>query len=137
MFGSLVERLTREAMGAGKPIDLDAYLESPPGARVAYSMLRSAGLLPREVELLREGLGEPTCEQEEQTTRGQIQRLQLERRVLVERNRAERRGDQGRYMAGGNPKKAGQGFDRYASGCYTHFAINLTLTAFGSFARPV
>ncbi len=40
--------------GKGKPIDLTAYFETPEEVRAAYSILKNAGLVPREVELLRE-----------------------------------------------------------------------------------
>ena len=40
--------------GAGKPIDLSAYFNTPEEIRVAYSVLKNAGILPREAELLRE-----------------------------------------------------------------------------------
>jgi hypothetical protein len=40
--------------GAGKPIDLSAYFNTPEEIRVAYSILKNAGILPQEAELLRE-----------------------------------------------------------------------------------
>lgn len=40
--------------GAGKPIDLSAYFNTPEEIRVAYSVLKNAGILPQEAELLRE-----------------------------------------------------------------------------------
>jgi hypothetical protein len=40
--------------GSGKPVTLDAYFATPPELRVAYSVLHNAGLVCREVELLRE-----------------------------------------------------------------------------------
>lgn len=40
--------------GAGKPLNLDAYFNTPETVRMAYSVLRNAGILPREIELLQE-----------------------------------------------------------------------------------
>jgi hypothetical protein len=59
----LAENRIREAMcegafdrlpGSGKPLDLEAYFKTPEDVRLAYSVLRSAGCLPEEVELLNE-----------------------------------------------------------------------------------
>lgn len=40
--------------GAGKPIDLSTYFDTPEEIRVAYSVLKNAGILPQEAEVLRE-----------------------------------------------------------------------------------
>jgi len=59
----VVEQIIQEAMargdfddlpGKGKPLDLDAYFSAPEDLRLAYSVLKNAGYLPEEVELLRE-----------------------------------------------------------------------------------
>ena len=58
-----VEEIIRNAMergefdnlaGAGKPIDLSAYFDTPEEMRLAYSVLKSADILPQEAELLKE-----------------------------------------------------------------------------------
>ena len=58
-----IEEIIREAMargefdnlpGAGKPIDLTAYFNTPEEVRLAYSVLKNAGILPQEAELLQE-----------------------------------------------------------------------------------
>lgn len=58
-----VEEIIRNAMargefdnlgGAGKPIDLSAYFDTPEEIRLAYSVLKSADILPQEAELLKE-----------------------------------------------------------------------------------
>ena len=63
MFSKGVEEAIRDAIergefdqlpGAGKPIDLDAYFETPEELRLAHSMLRNAGLVPTEVDLLQQ-----------------------------------------------------------------------------------
>ena len=62
-FDKTVEAIIKEAMergefdnlpGAGKPIDLSNYFETPEELRAAYSLLKNAGVAPREVELLKE-----------------------------------------------------------------------------------
>lgn len=62
-FEKIVESMIREAQargdfdnlpGQGKPIDLTEYFNTPEDVRVAQSMLKSAGMVPVEVELLQE-----------------------------------------------------------------------------------
>ena len=40
--------------GKGKPLDLDAYFATPEHLRMGYSILKSAEIIPEEMELLRE-----------------------------------------------------------------------------------
>ena len=40
--------------GKGKPLDLDAYFAIPEQLRMAYSILKSAEIVPEEMELLKE-----------------------------------------------------------------------------------
>ena len=40
--------------GKGKPIDLTDYFNTPEDFRLAYSILKNAGVLPEEVEILKE-----------------------------------------------------------------------------------
>jgi len=40
--------------GKGKPLDLDAYFATPEHLRMGYSILKSADIIPEEIELLRE-----------------------------------------------------------------------------------
>jgi Domain of unknown function (DUF1992) len=40
--------------GKGKPLDLDAYFATPEHLRVGYSILKSADIIPEEIELLKE-----------------------------------------------------------------------------------
>ena len=40
--------------GKGKPLDLDAYFATPERLRMGYSILKSADIIPEEMELLRE-----------------------------------------------------------------------------------
>lgn len=62
-FERLVENKICEAMakgefdnlpGRGRPLDLDAYFNTPPELRLGFAMLKSAGFVPLEVELQRE-----------------------------------------------------------------------------------
>jgi hypothetical protein len=62
-FDKLVEAIIKEAQergdfedlpGKGKPIDLTAYFDTPEEIRMAYSVLKNAGMTSREVELLKE-----------------------------------------------------------------------------------
>lgn len=59
----LVEEIISEAMargefdnlpGRGRPLDLDAYFSLPEDERAAITMLRNAGFVPEEVQLLRD-----------------------------------------------------------------------------------
>jgi hypothetical protein len=60
---SAIEQIIRDAIargefdnlsGAGKPIDLSAYFDTPEDLRMAYSVLKNADILPQEAELLKE-----------------------------------------------------------------------------------
>lgn len=62
-FDKIVEAAIQEAMargefenlaGQGKPIDLTEYFNTPEDVRVAQAMLKNAGMVPVEVELLQE-----------------------------------------------------------------------------------
>ena len=60
---SAIEQKIREAMargefdnlsGAGKPLDLDAYFNTPEDLRMAFAMLKSNEFVPEEVEIFKE-----------------------------------------------------------------------------------
>jgi uncharacterized protein YutE (UPF0331/DUF86 family) len=40
--------------GTGKPLDLDAYFATPEHLRMGYSILKSADIIPEEMELLKQ-----------------------------------------------------------------------------------
>jgi hypothetical protein len=40
--------------GKGKPLDLNEYFDTPEDIRVGYSLLKNAGYVPEEVDLLRQ-----------------------------------------------------------------------------------
>jgi hypothetical protein len=96
-----VEAIIQEAMqrgefddlpGKGKPIDLTAYFDAPEEVRAAYSILKNAGLVPREVELLREiaELRQVEAALVEEKKRleihRQIEKKQVEFSLMMERN---------------------------------------------------
>ena len=63
LFEKIVESIIQEAMargefenlpGKGKPIDLTEYFNTPKDVRVAQSLLKNAGMVPVEIELLQE-----------------------------------------------------------------------------------
>lgn len=61
-FERIAEMRIREAIAEGKfdvvadgrPLDLDDYFRTPEALRMAYSVLKSAGCVPEEVEYLKE-----------------------------------------------------------------------------------
>lgn len=101
-FEKIVEALIQEAMargefdnlpGKGKPIDLTAYFETPEEVRLAHSVLKGAGMTPREVDLLKEiaelkqiqaALME---EKKKQEIGKQIQQKQVEFGLMMERQK--------------------------------------------------
>jgi hypothetical protein len=62
-FDKFVESIIQEAMargefenlpGKGKPLDLTEYFNTPEDVRVAQAMLKNAGMVPVEIELLQD-----------------------------------------------------------------------------------
>ena len=60
---SAIEKQIKEAMargefdnlaGKGKPLDLEAYFNTPEDLRMAYSILKSNDFVPEEVEIMKE-----------------------------------------------------------------------------------
>lgn len=105
-FEKAVEAAIREAMqrgefdnlpGAGKPIDLSAYFETPEEVRLAYSVLKQAGIQPREVDLLQEIaelkqiLAAVTEEGKKAELQRQLQAKQVEFSLRLERSRGRGR----------------------------------------------
>lgn len=43
-----------DLVGAGKPLDLDGYFAAPSALRAGFGMLKSAGVVPPEVEAMRD-----------------------------------------------------------------------------------
>ena len=106
----LIEEKIREAMekgefdnlpGKGKPLDLDAYFATPEDVRLGYSVLKSAGCAPVEVELQKEieslkaRLDVSDDERERQSLRKEIEGKTLKLNLLTDgarRARRERKG---------------------------------------------
>ena len=62
-FDETIEALIKEAQaqgefdnlrGKGKPLDLTEYFNTPEDVRVAQAMLKNAGMVPVEIDLLQE-----------------------------------------------------------------------------------
>ena len=101
-FDNIVEALIKEAQargefdnlpGEGKPIDLTAYFETPEEVRLAQSLLKNAGMISPEVQLLKE-IAElrqvqeaVTDETKKQEIKKQIQQKQIEFNLMLERQR--------------------------------------------------
>jgi hypothetical protein len=105
-FDRLVEAKIQEAMergefdnlpGKGKPIDLTEYFETPEEVRLAYSVLKNAGMTAREVDLLQEiaelkqVLGAILDERKKQEIERQIHQKQMEFSLMLERRKRDKR----------------------------------------------
>ena len=95
----IVEEIIRDAMargefdnlpGRGKPLDLDAYFALPEEQRLAYTLLKNAGYVPEEVDLLRgmkalkDQLAACSNEAERQALTRKIDRQMLKLNLLQE-----------------------------------------------------
>ncbi len=100
-FEKAVEAIIREAMqrgefddlpGKGKPLDLTDYFNTPEEVRAAHSILKNAGMVPREVELLKEIAElkqvESALREEKKRfeIRKEIGKKQIEFNLMMERN---------------------------------------------------
>ncbi len=97
-----VEAIIKEAMergefsnlpGQGKPLDLSAYFETPEEVRLAYSVLKNAGLVPEEINLLkelaalREQLASETDDSRRKNLQKSISERQLQYNLLLEKRK--------------------------------------------------
>ena len=104
----LIEEKIHEAMengefdnlpGKGKPLDLEAYFATPADLRLGYSVLKSAGCVPVEVELqkeieeLKNHLADCADERKRQALGREIESRTLKLNLLMDSNRRGRRGD--------------------------------------------
>lgn len=105
-FDKAVEAIIKEAMergefdhlpGKGRPIDLSAYFDTPEEVRIAYSLLKNAGMTPREVDLLQEIaelkqiLAAVLDDKKKQEVQKQIQQKQVEFSLMMERQKNQRK----------------------------------------------
>ena len=101
-FEKTVEALIKEAQargefdnlpGQGKPLDLTEYFNSPEDVRVAQAMLKNAGMVPVEIELLqeiavlKELLATTGVESDKDQIRKALKEKQLEFNLLLERRK--------------------------------------------------
>lgn len=97
-----MEDIIRQAMergefdnlaGAGKPIDLSAYFDTPEEIRLAYSVLKNANVLPQEAELLKTiaALNDAANGEKDLEKRARLlkkaERKRLEYNLLIERQK--------------------------------------------------
>jgi hypothetical protein len=105
-FDKAVEAAIREAQergdfdnlkGKGKPIDLSAYFETPEDVRMAYSLLKNAGMVSAEVDLLSEiaALKERLSITYEEKDHSRIQKMirekQMQFDIIMERQKRQRK----------------------------------------------
>ena len=106
MFDKLVEQKIREAQeagefdhleGAGRPVNLEAYFNTPEELRAGYAVLKNAGVLPEEAAVLKE-LNETAArledcrdERERERLKRAVSDLKLKYDLLVERYRGKPR----------------------------------------------
>jgi hypothetical protein len=83
--------------GKGKPLDLDAYFATPEHLRMGYSVLKSADIIPEEMELLREieglkkSLDSSTTLTEKKALRQQLSEKLTNLNMRLEHNRKARK----------------------------------------------
>ncbi|HUH98167.1 MAG TPA: DUF1992 domain-containing protein [Anaerolineales bacterium] len=105
-FESVTEAIIKEAMergefdnlpGRGKPLDLTAYFATPEEVRAQYSILKNAGILPREAELLKEiaalkqAASTPLDGKKRLDLPKEIEKKQIEFNLMLERNHQHRK----------------------------------------------
>ena len=104
-FERIAEQKIREAIeagefdnlvGAGKPIDLEEYFQTPEHLRMAYSILKSAGCAPEEIELMKEiaaldaELATTSDGEKRQLIQRRIRERRLQLAIALERARGRR-----------------------------------------------
>src|SRR5262245_58786797 len=93
-FSRLAERRIREAIaqgefehlpGAGKPLNLEEYFNTPEHLRMAFSILKNANCAPAEVELMKEisHLELSIAERPDAATKHALQRTLADRRMQL------------------------------------------------------
>jgi hypothetical protein len=82
--------------GKGKPLDLDAYFATPEHLRMGYSILKSADVIPEEMELVRQiealkkSLDSSTTPVAEKALRQQLSEKRTNFNMRMEHNRKAR-----------------------------------------------
>lgn len=104
-FGKFIDEQIKKAIdagefdnleGAGEPISLDDYFNTPEDLRVGYSVLKSSKFVPEEVERLKEigELREKARNCADETEKKRLTKILSERQlafdILMERKRLKR-----------------------------------------------
>jgi hypothetical protein len=82
--------------GKGKPLDLDAYFATPEHLRMGYAILKSAAVIPEEMELLKQiedqkkALNSSSTRLEQKALRQQLSEKLTNLNMRMERNRKAR-----------------------------------------------
>lgn len=99
-YESMIEQMIREAMergefdnlkGEGEPINLESYFATPEELRAGFSLMKNAGVVPEEIELLKEvnamkqELSVCKDEEERRKLRKRIDETMLKYNLLKER----------------------------------------------------
>lgn len=99
---SAIEQKIKEAIargdfdnlaGSGKPLDLEAYFNTPEDLRMAYSMLKSNDFVPEEVDILKEiaslkeKIDVTTDEAEQSVLKKRLQERSLVLSLLLDKRR--------------------------------------------------
>jgi hypothetical protein len=83
----LIEQMIREAMaegefddleGKGQPVDLSSYFATPEDFRAGHAVMKNAGVIPEEMQLLKDA---HALRQELETCRTEEQRRALKKRL--------------------------------------------------------
>ncbi|WP_235918894.1 DnaJ family domain-containing protein [Heliomicrobium undosum] len=105
MFRILAEQRIREAIdkgelddlpGKGKPVDLDEMAMVPPEMRAMIRYMKNAGIVPEEVQLLKEiealyaRLDGAKDDAEKEKLKKKMNDLKLQLHVLLERKKGQR-----------------------------------------------
>src|SRR5262249_29412580 len=106
-FEKLAEKKIQEAMengefdnlaGKGKPIDLTAYFATPVDVRLGYSVLKNAGVIPpeaqllKEIDALREKLDACTDEEQRLSLKKEVEDKILTLNLILERYKRRSKG---------------------------------------------
>ena len=78
--------------GRGKPLDLESYFSAPEDLRLGHSLLKNAGFIPEEIQLLKDirqleiQYRSTTHETERTRIHGEIEQKKLSLNLLMERH---------------------------------------------------
>jgi hypothetical protein len=87
--------------GKGKPLDLSAYFDTPAAERAGFSVLKTAGVVPPEVEMLKtieklqNVLASATDPEKRNALLAKLNSLQTACNMTMERRRLSARGNRG------------------------------------------